>query len=162
MKSFLALSLSLVPLLVSPAVLAAPTPDPEPLPAGFQHITREEILRRINTSPADPAEGLLKRTPGNVFMCTGSNWSNTCAVVTFSLDGSCKKLPEPYFKSVGSIGPDPGALCRLTTSSSTGCTAHGDLFLQSPGFSDLYNHDGVDYGHSAQFMDREGTISAFP
>lgn len=48
-------------------------------------------------------------------MCTGSNWTNTCGVVTFSLDGTCKTLPEPFFKSVGSIGPDAGALCRLTT-----------------------------------------------
>ena len=38
-------------------------------------------------------------------------------------------------------------------SSSTGCTAHGDLFLQNPGYDDLYNHGGTDYGHSAQFME---------
>lgn len=48
-------------------------------------------------------------------MCTGSGWSGTCGVVTFDLNGTCKQIPEPYFKSVGSIGPDAGALCRLTT-----------------------------------------------
>lgn len=61
MKSILALALPLFT-----AVMAVPTPNPEPLPAGWAPISRAEILKRIDTSPSDGAEGLLKRTPGNV------------------------------------------------------------------------------------------------
>lgn len=66
MKSVLALALPLLPLFSS--VMAAPTPGPEPLPAGWTPISSVEVQRRMNTSPSDPAAGLLKRTPGNV--CT--------------------------------------------------------------------------------------------
>jgi hypothetical protein len=77
-------------------------------------ISPEEVRARMSTSPAD-AKNVLKRTPGNVYFCTGSNWSHTCQVLSFGLagQGNCQVIPEPWFESTGSIGPDPGALCFL-------------------------------------------------
>lgn len=48
---------------------AAPTPEPAPLPGTWEPITRDAILARINSSPANMDGGLVKRTPGNV--CRG-------------------------------------------------------------------------------------------
>ena len=61
MKSFAAISTILTALAAS--VAAAPTPDA--LPAGFQPITRDEIMRRLETSSAE-TNPLEKRTPGGV------------------------------------------------------------------------------------------------
>ena len=44
---------------------AAPAPSPSALPDGFEPITREEILKRLDTTPSETGP-LEKRTPGNV------------------------------------------------------------------------------------------------
>ncbi|KAI4168344.1 MAG: hypothetical protein LQ346_009055, partial [Caloplaca aetnensis] len=59
MKNFATISAILAALVVSAA--AAPTPNA--LPDGFQPITRDEIMRRLETSSAE-MNPLEKRTPG--------------------------------------------------------------------------------------------------
>ncbi|KAJ4419604.1 hypothetical protein N0V85_000931 [Neurospora sp. IMI 360204] len=90
-------------------------------------------------------------TPGNVFVCTGSNWSNTCEVLTLGIDGACTRLPSTYDGHIGSAGPDPGAICRLFTNGD--CTGHGVAILYNPGDSNLYNSvNGIDAGHQAHYI----------
>ena len=60
MKTFAAVSVSLFALIASSYAL----PTAESLPTGFEPITREDILRRLETSSA--ANPLEKRTPGGV------------------------------------------------------------------------------------------------
>ena len=59
MKNFSAVAVAFCSLVA--AVSAAPTPVA--LPGGFEPISRAEILKRMDTSAANPLE---KRTPGGV------------------------------------------------------------------------------------------------
>ncbi|KAL8403947.1 hypothetical protein RB594_008996 [Gaeumannomyces avenae] len=106
------------------------------------------FLPLVAAAPTADA-GLEKRTPGNVFLCTGSGWGNTCGNF-FVGTGGCKPIPEPWRGSVGSAGPDRGALCRLFDASHGDCTGSGLAILESPGNSNLYA--GNDAGHKAQFI----------
>lgn len=135
MKSF-----SIIAALLATATLtvAAPTPSAPVSGLKYELITREEILERLATSPTDANDVLVKRTAGNVcpspsshpsslmrtqakatqiYMCTGGNWGSTCGNVWIPSDQypTCYTIPEPWFESVGSMGPDTGALYRLTT-----------------------------------------------
>lgn len=137
MKAFVVLASLLA------AAIAAPAPSPGPanalevkLPNRSIPIAAEEVRRRMTSSKVDTNNVLRKRTPGNVgdtplfsdasvgsqdidwhwqvYMCTGSDFQHTCNVYSFGTDGVCYSLPEPYWESTGSMGPDQGALCRLT------------------------------------------------
>ncbi|KAK1780666.1 hypothetical protein QBC45DRAFT_440753 [Copromyces sp. CBS 386.78] len=116
MQSVLAISISLFSLL-SP-VLGAPT-------------------------PADHA--LEARTPDNVFVCTGSNWRNTCEVLTIGINGACVRLPSTYDGHIGSAGPDHGAIFRLFTYQRR-LHRHGVAILTYPGETNLYSSNGIDAG----------------
>ncbi|GME53119.1 allantoate permease [Neofusicoccum parvum] len=142
MKYLASFTAALLPLLSTTAAL----PTAAAIPDGFEPITRDEILRRLATSPSDANETLQKRTPGNIYICTGANWTGTCGSKVQPFD-TCIKLTAPYYHNIGSFGPDAGALCRITYTAES-CTTHGDLFAQYPGIADLYNYNGVDVGHS--------------
>ncbi|KAG8533513.1 uncharacterized protein KY384_002299 [Bacidia gigantensis] len=73
MRFFTAIATAVLALATS--AYGAPTPDA--LPSGFEPITRDEILRRLETSPVETSP-LEKRTPGNIYLCTGANYSGTC------------------------------------------------------------------------------------
>ncbi|OCL04904.1 hypothetical protein AOQ84DRAFT_299935 [Glonium stellatum] len=138
---------------MSTAVYALPTASS--LPEGWQPISRDEILRRMETSTT-ASSPLEKRTPGGIYICTGANYSGTCgyAVQPFN---TCIELTSPWYHNIGSFGPDQGALCRLTISAET-CTAQGDAFVQYPGTPDLRNYNGVDIGDSiTSFLCQECT-----
>ena len=62
MKSVIILTLSAILSLTG----AAPTFESNPLPARWESITRDEILARLKSSPANDDGGLVKRTGGNV------------------------------------------------------------------------------------------------
>ncbi|MCJ1466147.1 hypothetical protein MMC07_004766 [Pseudocyphellaria aurata] len=64
MKNFAAISAAFFALLASSNALPTAEAAAEALPAGFEPITRDEILRRLDTSSA--ASPLEKRTPGGV------------------------------------------------------------------------------------------------
>ncbi|CAJ2513231.1 Uu.00g013500.m01.CDS01 [Anthostomella pinea] len=111
------------------------------------------LLASVQAAPAAAVEesALDERTLGNVYLCTGSNWSNTCQNVEFKTDQTCTPIPEPFAYSLGSIGPDAGQYCRLYPSA--GCVESKQLLFVYPGgYSDLYNQDGVDYGHQAAYI----------
>lgn len=55
---------SLLPL--TSLTYAAPTPEALPTGLKIRDITRDEILARLNQSPADSKDILTKRTPVNV------------------------------------------------------------------------------------------------
>lgn len=64
MKNFAAISTAFFALVASSYALPTAEATAEALPAGFEPITRDEILRRLDTSSA--ASPLEKRTPGGV------------------------------------------------------------------------------------------------
>lgn len=52
-----------------------------------------------------------------VLLCTEPNFEGTCEKVDFTVNypNACRPIPEPFRNNLGSIRPDRGALCRLTT-----------------------------------------------
>lgn len=64
MKHFAAISTAFFALVASSYALPTAEAVAEALPSGFEPITRDEILRRLDTSSA--ASPLEKRTPGGV------------------------------------------------------------------------------------------------
>lgn len=64
MKTFTAISAAFFALVASSYALPTAEATAEALPAGFEPITRDEILRRLETSSV--ASPLEKRTPGGV------------------------------------------------------------------------------------------------
>lgn len=64
MKTFAAISTVFLALVASSYALPTAEATAEALPAGYEPITRDEILRRLETSSA--ASPLEKRTPGGV------------------------------------------------------------------------------------------------
>ncbi|GAB1318083.1 hypothetical protein MFIFM68171_08293 [Madurella fahalii] len=125
MKLLSLLVVSLMPL-VAP-VLAAPAPAPE--------------AAEVTIPPFPPVANetaLAKRTPGNVHICTGPNWTPPCDTFSLGITGTCWSIPSPYAYNAGSVGPDQGAICRLFDDSSPTCTGSGLAQLQYPGNSNLY------------------------
>ena len=55
---------------------------------------------------------LLYLTAAKVFLCNGENWSGDCQNVDFPL-GTCTELPPTWQFTLGSAGPDPGAICSI-------------------------------------------------
>lgn len=53
------------------------------------------------------------RTPGNVLLCTGENYTGECTTISAPFN-ECVQLEAPFAKNLGSVKPDAGALCRLT------------------------------------------------
>ncbi|KAJ7452264.1 hypothetical protein FB451DRAFT_1409418 [Mycena latifolia] len=62
------------------------------------------------TSPNVPRTALVPRTPGGVYICTDINFSGTCGFAVQQL-GQCIFLTSPWYQSISSFGPDPGATC---------------------------------------------------
>ncbi|CAK5267238.1 unnamed protein product [Mycena citricolor] len=56
------------------------------------------------------ARSLEARTPGGVFICTNINFSGTCGYAVQPL-GVCITLTSPWYRTISSFGPDPGATC---------------------------------------------------
>ncbi|KAL2759398.1 hypothetical protein ACRALDRAFT_1060540 [Sodiomyces alcalophilus JCM 7366] len=102
---------------------------------------------------------LHKREPGEVLLCTEPNFKGICEKVDFTVNypNACRPLPEPFRNNLGSIQPDRGALCRLTTVSATDdCDTHGDLFVAYPGFNDLFSEtdsSGQGIAYNAHHME---------
>ncbi|ROT43246.1 hypothetical protein SODALDRAFT_319744 [Sodiomyces alkalinus F11] len=108
------------------------------------------------------APTLQKRVPGEitqVLLCTEPNFGGKCEKVDFTLNypNACHPIPEPFRNNLGSIRPDRGALCRLTTvSAKDDCDTHGDLFIESPGFADLFSktdHSGQAIARNAHHIE---------
>ena len=82
------------------------------------------IIALVSSTIAAPTEAspverdvseLSKRTTGGVYLCSGSNWQR-CDVITYTLTAGvwpCLALPSRFNGHLGSIGPDPGILCRM-------------------------------------------------
>ncbi|KAK3955693.1 hypothetical protein QBC32DRAFT_229345 [Pseudoneurospora amorphoporcata] len=110
------------------------------------------VLSPVLAVPASAEHpALVARTPGNVYVCTGSNWQNTCEVLSLGTSGTCTKLPSAYDGHIGSASPDTGAICRLFANGD--CTGSGLAILTYPGESNLYNYNGgQDAGHAAHYI----------
>ncbi|KAH6688586.1 hypothetical protein F5X68DRAFT_255531 [Plectosphaerella plurivora] len=162
MKFFVAL-LSLASVVMAAPVSEGPATSlsGSVLPRGWTRIDPSEVARRMASFALDNKGGLEKRQPGNVYLCTKANWQGDCAVVDFTVAYTCQAIPAPFTNNLGSIGPDKGALCRLTThadarcgsvSKPDTCDLHGDLFIEYPGFDNLFSHEGQDYGSKAHHI----------
>jgi hypothetical protein len=55
---------------------------------------------------------LLQLTAAKVFLCNGENWSGDCENIDFPL-GACTELPLTWQFTLGSAGPDAGAICSI-------------------------------------------------
>ncbi|KAJ7306207.1 hypothetical protein DFH08DRAFT_824863 [Mycena albidolilacea] len=62
------------------------------------------------TSPNVVRSALVPRTPGGVFICTDINFGGTCGFAVQQL-GQCIVLTSPWYQTISSFGPDPGATC---------------------------------------------------
>ncbi|KAF7333181.1 hypothetical protein MVEN_02383900 [Mycena venus] len=62
------------------------------------------------TSPNVVRSALVPRTPGGVFICTDINFGGTCGFAVQQL-GQCIALTSPWYQTISSFGPDPGATC---------------------------------------------------
>ncbi|RPA75483.1 hypothetical protein BJ508DRAFT_418139 [Ascobolus immersus RN42] len=116
-------------LLALPLTFAAPAPNPE------------------------PANDITKRgLPGNVYICSGANWTNDCRIVHVGTTGvnTCVKLP---YNTVGSIGPDPNTYCIVYEGSSKPpCDSNApSVGLFNPGNADLYTF-GDGFGYRAKYI----------
>ncbi|KAF2191387.1 hypothetical protein K469DRAFT_656235 [Zopfia rhizophila CBS 207.26] len=98
------------------------------------------LLSLFAVSTALPTEKVEARTPGNVKICTGANYTGECITVSAPFN-QCQKLSAPYLENVGSFKPDAGAFCRITYTADS-CTPHGDAFIDpTPGAPDLHHFD---------------------
>ncbi|KAK5988005.1 hypothetical protein PT974_12141 [Cladobotryum mycophilum] len=107
------------------------------------------IIALASTSTAAPA---ARGVPGNVQLCTGSNW-NGCEIHNFDITTpfNCQPLPSRFTEHLGSIGPDAGAICRIYTDSSC-AEKYNTVITQRPGIDNLYSYKGKDVGHTARFI----------
>lgn len=71
------------------------------------------LLSLLTLTSSAPTQNLAARTPGNVFLCTGENFSGECETILVPFY-KCLPLPSPFYKNVGSMRVDPGAFCRIT------------------------------------------------
>ncbi|CRK20634.1 hypothetical protein BN1723_002611 [Verticillium longisporum] len=138
-----------------PAAFAAPISGRDAdlqLPRGWTAINAIEVARVMASSPADNI--LSKRSPGSVYMCTEPEWAGECARVAIPISYTCQVIPAPFTYNLGSIGPDRGALCRITTvSSQSSCDAHGDIFVEFPGVRNLFSFKEQNYGKDAHHIE---------
>ncbi|KAJ6610356.1 hypothetical protein B0H10DRAFT_2225004 [Mycena sp. CBHHK59/15] len=84
------------------AVSAIPVSDQTKVTLGWEIVVAP-------TSPNVP-RALAGRTPGGVFICTDINFSGTCGYAVQPLD-VCIFLTSPWYRTISSFGPDPGATC---------------------------------------------------
>ncbi|RNJ59562.1 hypothetical protein D7B24_002171 [Verticillium nonalfalfae] len=138
-----------------PAAFAAPIGGRDTdvqLPRGWIAVNAFEVARMMASSPADNI--FSKRFPGSVYMCTEAEWAGECARVTVPISYTCQDIPAPFTYNLGSIGPDRGALCRITTvSSQSSCDAHGDIFVEFPGIRNLFSFKEQNYGKDAHHIE---------
>ncbi|KAJ7312430.1 hypothetical protein DFH08DRAFT_896987 [Mycena albidolilacea] len=52
-----------------------------------------------------------RRTPGNVLLCTGPNFTGNCVLITGGVNGGCIDLASDLDNQVRSFGPDPDQTC---------------------------------------------------
>jgi hypothetical protein len=71
------------------------------------------VLSLAALASALPSKSLEARTPGSVTFCTGTNLSGDCFTTQVPFN-ECQQLPPPYYKNLGSMKVDVGALCRIT------------------------------------------------
>ncbi|KAG7126473.1 hypothetical protein HYQ46_010464 [Verticillium longisporum] len=122
------------------------------LPRGWIAIDVIEVARMMASSPADNIRS--ERSPGSVYMCTEPEWAGECARVAIPISYTCQVIPAPFTYNLGSIGPDRGALCRITTvSSQSSCDAHGDTFVEFPGIRNLFSFKEQNYGKDAHHIE---------
>ncbi|KAK4107437.1 hypothetical protein N656DRAFT_802724 [Canariomyces notabilis] len=106
-------------------------------------------------------QGRGKYTPGNVQICVGSNWAHPCAAYALGVKGVCWAIPKPYKANVGSIIPDPGAICYLYDEDDAGCTGKGIDIVWYPGTANL--HYPPDYpGYKAAYWKCEKASNCLP
>ncbi|KAF2473290.1 uncharacterized protein BDR25DRAFT_302244 [Lindgomyces ingoldianus] len=104
------------------------------------------FLSLLTLNSAAPTQ-VESRTPGNVLICTGEDYTGTCETISAPFY-TCQKLEAPYFKNVGSFRPDAGAYCRITYTADS-CTTHGDAFIwPDSGAPNLHHWDDVATGQN--------------
>ncbi|KAL2261806.1 hypothetical protein VTK26DRAFT_3280 [Humicola hyalothermophila] len=119
MKRLSIFATSLIPF--SSPLLAAPAPESAAI---------------LGTSVGKGA-GLAKRTPGNVYICRAPGWESECRNVWVGVNGECQPIPSPWQYNAASVGPDPGAICRLFDEAHSDCTGSGLAILSFPGNDNL-------------------------
>ncbi|KAJ6521841.1 hypothetical protein DFH09DRAFT_1097525 [Mycena vulgaris] len=92
----------------------APSLEPKPLISLSLHCSGYYPDRnRGSRVPTDPGTSIVKRTPGNIYVCNELNWmawgSTPCTVI--SAVNTCLTLDASWAYEIGSIGPDAGATC---------------------------------------------------
>ncbi|KAH0268032.1 hypothetical protein KCU91_g9672, partial [Aureobasidium melanogenum] len=78
----------------------------------------------------------VSRDAGNVYVCTGANFTDHCEYLKQPLD-TCVILPDSLNKKVSSFGPDAGSTCLLMQGSCNDAMPYRQASY--PGISDLRN-----------------------
>ncbi|KAL5498848.1 hypothetical protein ACEPAH_2203 [Sanghuangporus vaninii] len=68
------------------------------------------VVFAASTVFTSPVEGIEKRTPGGVYICTDINWGGTCGYAVQPLD-ECIRLGPDWDGKISSFGPDPCTAC---------------------------------------------------
>ncbi|KAJ7199030.1 hypothetical protein GGX14DRAFT_373442, partial [Mycena pura] len=94
------------------AVSATPVPEKDwKYSVGWDGVVLEpHIIGTPAPTSRNEIRSSLPRTPGGVFICTDINWGGTCGYAVQPLD-VCIFLTAPWFRTISSFGPDPGATC---------------------------------------------------
>ncbi|KAF7348754.1 Short chain dehydrogenase [Mycena venus] len=84
---------------------------------------------------------IVKRTPGNVYLCTEPNFTGYCVYITGAFNGGCVDLAFDLDNKVASFGPDEGQACEIRLDH--GCTGNGLSNILWPGIADLRSPYGL-------------------
>ncbi|RPA84906.1 hypothetical protein BJ508DRAFT_359296 [Ascobolus immersus RN42] len=114
----------------------------------FSTIFFASLLSVVLASPLSDTSLNKRGYPGNVFVCSGPKYTNSCQILPVGTSGNCVKLP---YNSLGSAGPDKGTICRIYESQ---CTGNFLAIAVYPGVANLYVSplNGDDLGNRAKWI----------
>ncbi|KAJ7489699.1 hypothetical protein B0H11DRAFT_2229722 [Mycena galericulata] len=82
---------------------------------GWDGTVLNPVVIGTPTSPNVVHSALVPRTPSGVYICTGLGFTCTSGSLapagTRSSRSTCIDLASPWYDSISSFGPDPGATC---------------------------------------------------
>ncbi|KAJ7149278.1 hypothetical protein C8R43DRAFT_505956 [Mycena crocata] len=121
------------------AVLGASVPSSSP--AVDRVIDATAYMAENNTTiiAESTSHGHVKRTPGNLYLCTDIGFTGYCVLITGASSGHCVNLGPDLNDLVTSFGPDSGQSCSFFLNARCAAGKAADVVqnIRSPGISDL-------------------------
>ncbi|KAJ6599792.1 hypothetical protein DFH09DRAFT_1503973 [Mycena vulgaris] len=81
---------------------------------------------------------VVKRNPGDVYLCTAAFWSGYCVLITGAFSGGCVNLASDLDNLVSSFGPDAGQDCYMYDAHDCNILLGSSIGpIRSPGGADM-------------------------